>query len=876
MKSDRWPRLRPLLDRALELDADARRAYVLSLDGEDAELRDELERLLVEHESIASRTMPNAMELAVPAVADRLHEDAELDLARIGQSIGPYRLVRLLGAGGMGAVYLAERSEQGFTHEVALKVVRKALGSQSARDRFERERQILANLKHPGIALLFDGGQTSEGHSYYTMEYVDGETITEHCAHGAESVEARLRLLIQVAETLAYAHQNLIVHRDIKPSNVLVTADARVKLVDFGLAKLIDEHAMPSVTQTGLGPMTPIYAAPEQFLNKPTTVATDIYQFGALCFHVLTGCFPYRADPNDSLEWARAVVDDEPTRMTRASQQPAAVPELGRATMPPGLGRGIWRDLDAIVRKCLRKVPEQRYRSADALISDLRAVLTSRPVSARRAGPLYFAWRFVQRHPYAIATTVLAVSALAIVGMIALSQTFSAAEHAERAAREAEIRDVTREMLTDLLRVGPASGVASMPRSALEALDQGAKRTLDAVGSNPRHRAMAVAVLARSYVDSRHPQRARDLIQREMPSLSGLEGPDLIDINMILARATAELGEIDTSQRAAATAERIMDDIGVPPHSPQRLADAIVHVHLEKHAGKLIGAKEMAARLMSEFDLPGINETVEFRDLIVTYVSMFDTEDEDSSVDLFERAKRISTKHYGPDSPITLTDERSAISSDMEGSQKLDATRLLESQETRVRQAFGDQSIDYADVLVLKCERAFLIQDFAASASCWTKVLGIYEQVPDADYLIAIACDNVASSYMKLGQPAKALPYYERERVARSKNYPPNDRNVAHARLQIATTRCLLGDFDWATREWDDAMDDFVAAVGPLHPWEAFYAARLATCLLDGGRIESARSIMEKHGKLDPPRKDMSEADRKVVAAVWERLSQSH
>ena len=191
MKSDRWPRLRPLLDRALELDTDARLAFVRSLQGDEAELRPELERLLAEHASLARRTLPNAMELAVPAVAERLHEDAELDQARIGQTIGPYRLVRLLGAGGMGAGYLAERSDKGFTHQVARKVVRRALGTQWARDRFERERQILANLQHAGNAQLFDGGQTSEGQSYYTMEYVDGATITEYCAHHASSVEAR-------------------------------------------------------------------------------------------------------------------------------------------------------------------------------------------------------------------------------------------------------------------------------------------------------------------------------------------------------------------------------------------------------------------------------------------------------------------------------------------------------------------------------------------------------------------------------------------------------------------------------------------------------------------------------------------------------------
>jgi len=301
MKSDHWQRLRPLLDHALELERDARHGYLDSLDDVDGELRTELERLLAEHDGLGPQTVPNAMDLAAPAMAERANEDAALDEARVGQSIGPYRLRQLLGAGGMGAVYLAEHVDRGFTHAVALKVVRKALGSPSAGDRFERERQILANLKHPGIALLFDGGKTPEGQPFYTMEHVDGEPITDYCKHRSESTAGRVRLLLQVAVTLAYAHQNLVMHRDIKPSNVLVTSDGRVKLIDFGLAKLLDEHVMPTMTQTGLGPMTPVYAAPEQFEGKPVTAATDVFSLGVVCFEALTRRRPFGGGRPDEI-----------------------------------------------------------------------------------------------------------------------------------------------------------------------------------------------------------------------------------------------------------------------------------------------------------------------------------------------------------------------------------------------------------------------------------------------------------------------------------------------------------------------------------------------------------------------------------------------
>ena len=866
MKSDRWPRLRPLLDRALELDGDARRAYVASLDGEDADLRADLERLLAGHEALGGHTMPNAMQLAIPAVAERLHEDAELDQARIGQSIGPYRLVRLLGAGGMGAVYLAERSQDGFTHAVALKVVRKALGTQSARDRFERERQILANLKHPGIALLFDGGQTSEGQSYYTMEYVEGETITEYCDRRTDSVEARVRLLLQVAATLAYAHQNLIVHRDIKPSNVLVTADGHVKLVDFGLAKLIDEHTMPTMTQTGLGPMTPVYAAPEQFLNGATTVATDIYQFGVLCFAVLTGHLPYRADPHDNLRWARAVTEEEPLTLAHAA---SLLPEMD-VDCSPRRPRDLTRDLDAIVRKCLAKSPQQRYRTADALIADLEAFLVGHPVSAHPAGPLYFAWRFVQRWRFAVAASVLAFLTLAGVGIVAFMQSRAAAANAGRAAHEAEIRDVTREMLTNLLRVGPASAAAERPHSALEALDEGAERTFSALGANVKHRAIAVAVLAQSYLDTQHPQRARELVQREMPALSDLDDADLLDVYLVLARASAELGDTATSDAALAKADSLIAALGLPATSTQRLAAALVRVRRERHAGRLEEASDFLATLQRDFDVPATNESIEFADLL--RLSARTSGDEDASSALFLRAKQISTQRYGPGSPVALSDERDAIARDMQGSHHLDTDGLLRAQEERVRAAFGEDSIDYADLLDLRCESAAFAGRYAESVSCWKRVLATYERAPDAETLVAVICGNIASAYLQLARPAEALPYFERELAVRSKNYAPTEQNVIGSRLQIARTHCLMGDVDNAAREWAEAIDDYAASASPSHAGEAVHAARFAACLLDAGRVESARAVMERYGKVDPKRRDMAERDRAEVSVVWQRL----
>ena len=871
MKMERWLRLRPLLDQALELHGEARQRFLAAL-GDDNELRCDLERLLADHEKLGPQTAPNAFDLATPVLAERLNEDAELDQARVGQKIGPYRLVRLLGTGGMGAVYLAERFEAGFGQIVALKVVRKALAHQ-ARDRFERERQILAGLKHVGIAALFDGGETDEGQSFYTMEYVDGEAITDYCNHCADTVAARMRLLLQVATTLAYAHQNLIVHRDIKPSNVLVAADGRVKLVDFGLAKLLDEHAMPSLTQTGLGPMTPVYAAPEQFLNGPTTVATDIYQFGVLCFLVLTGGLPYRADPKDSLRWARAVTEDEPITLAQAARSPIPTGDSTHE-VPLRLLRQLTRDLDAIVRKALAKSPGQRYRSMDAMSTDLEAFLECRPISARRAGPLYFATRFVQRRRYAVGATVLAVIALTAVGIVALKQSLTAVQQSERAAREVEVRNVTRAMLTDLLRVGPASAAPQRPKSALEALDQGTERTLGVLGGNLQHRAIAVSVLAESYLELEHPQRARDLIEQTLPALNGqLDSmrTEVLQLDLLRARAAAELGDIGTSKRALDRAEIAIRALDLPEYSPSRLAAALVHVEIEEHEGSQEHVREIAAQLLRDNDRPGLNDTLEFAHLL--HVSAMQTDDESLSIELFERARKITASHYGEDSPASRAAQRWVIMRDLFGPHRLDTNRLLAEQETWARNTFGEQSLDYAELLRLRCEQAYGAHAYEEGVACWKKVLAIYEQAPDTEILVATVCDYIATDFLKLGQPANALPYYEREFALRSKEFAPSNREVLHSRIQIAKTRCMLGEIDRATRDWDEAMDAYVASAGPLRAWEAVYAAYFATCLLDAGRVESARSTMERHGKLDPPRMDMTEENRTYISGVWERLS---
>ena len=409
MDSSRWRRIDALFDAALELDDERRRELLAGED--DTGIRRAVERLLAleaEAESFLGKPVlarSTALD-AEPATSDRL----------VGGRVGPYRLLRLLGHGGMGSVYLAQR-EDDYRQEVAIKLVRRSLLSRQARRRLHAERQALARLEHPNVARLYDGGTTEDGLPYLVMERVEGMPIDRYCDHHRLTVRRRLELVLQVLAAIAHAHSHLRVHCDIKPSNILVTADGTAKLLDFGIAKLLnpEEQTEIAVTATGWRPMTLRYASPEQILGEPISTATDIYAVGLLLCELLCGRLPYSVAGSAQVEAGRVIVEQQPTRPslqvasarkssgreTAASRSPTsdAVAVLAgrRGSSPKELESQLRGDLDAIVLKAIRKQPERRYASAEAFADDLRRHLEARPVTARTGNLRYRVGRFLHR-----------------------------------------------------------------------------------------------------------------------------------------------------------------------------------------------------------------------------------------------------------------------------------------------------------------------------------------------------------------------------------------------------------------------------------------------------------------------------------------------
>jgi eukaryotic-like serine/threonine-protein kinase len=449
---DEWQVVSPYLDEALELSNEERSIWLSSLRKQNQDLADQLEMLLDEHRALSEEGFLEGHSVELPGA-----------VTLIGQTVGVYTLISQIGQGGMGSVWLAERHDGRFERRVAVKFLNIALIGRSGEERFKREGRILGLLVHPHIAELIDAGVSSAGQPYLILDYVEGDHIDLYCDEHRLDVRARIRVFLDVLGAVAHAHANLIVHRDLKPSNVLVRKDSQVKLLDFGIAKLLESEEAPGeatqLTVEGARPMTPDYAAPEQLLGGAITTATDVYALGVLLYVLLTGQHPAGVGPRSPAELVRAVVDTEPTRpsdlvvRSRTTSEITDVIASRRATTPDRLRRLLRGDLDTIVGKTMKKAPEERYSSVTALADDLRRYIRNEPISARPDTLSYRAAKFVRRNRTAVALATLAVAATTAGVMGTLIQSRTARVERDFAlaqlSRAEAVNDLNEFLLSD-------------------------------------------------------------------------------------------------------------------------------------------------------------------------------------------------------------------------------------------------------------------------------------------------------------------------------------------------------------------------------------------------------------------------------------------
>lgn len=562
MSPDRWQLVTALFDKAARLPIAQRDAFLVAACGTDTELLHEVRSLLEVHTDD-----PEYLEESALASHGDVLEDA-IEAQTREDRVGTYKLIRKIGAGGMGSVYLAERDDDAFRKQVAIKFIRGGTLRENAVKRFRRERQILARLEHPGIARLLDGGTTSKGTPYFVMEYVEGKLLLDYCDELGMGVRARIEIFLKVCEAVEYAHERLIVHRDLKASNILVDGAGNPKLLDFGIAKVLqpDEEGQLTITQTGLRQFTPDYASPEQIRGDQVTTATDVYSLGVLLYEMLTGRRPFRFHGQAPMEILNTLLEVDAVKPSTAvgrrveDGDKVIRPELvvwNRRTDLRTLTRTLSGDLDNITLKALAKKPEERYRTAAALANDLRAYLDGHVVTARQATLGYRFQKFLSRNTWQVAGGAALMLGLCGALGIAVWQSREAGVERMRAERHSrQSREMARALLFELyeaLREVP--GAADARRLLLDratrflddlsadAQSDGALRCelaegyrklatvqgdmrAENMGDRPAALASyqkAVRVLEGLTTDARHGERALVITLRTLPALSILQ-----------------------------------------------------------------------------------------------------------------------------------------------------------------------------------------------------------------------------------------------------------------------------------------------------------------------------------------------------------------
>jgi serine/threonine-protein kinase len=551
--AERWQRARSLFDLLVDTPRERWASRVEELCPDDVDVRREALEML-EADAAASGDLGTHFGERAPAIvaglAEEFEQAAEVTLKahapRSGQRVGPFALSRELGRGGMGAVWLAERADGAYEQQVAVKLIRAGWDAEEILQRFRAERQILAGLEHPNIARLLDGGVTADGKPWLALEYVDGVDLRAYCDARKATLGERLRLFRTVCEAVSHAHARLVVHRDLKPSNLLVTRDGQVKLLDFGIAKLVrasGEEGRAAISATRI--FTPEYASPEQVRGEVVTTAVDVYALGLLLYELLTGRRPYQAENSTPAAYERAILDVEPTRPSLAVTQidtaadaadgPATLASR-RASTPERLRSELRGDLDAIVLKALRKDPAQRYASVADFAGDVLAYLEARPVEARKGGWRYRASRFLERH--AVAASFATLALLGLAGGLAGSLWQAAEARRQRdvardeAAKSAEVVSFLKQLFraSDPFR-SDRTGV-----TARELLDQGVRRVRDEFATRPEVRAELLESMSDAYSGIGLPKESVPLAV-EVVELRRAGGPSLA-----LANALTSLG----------------------------------------------------------------------------------------------------------------------------------------------------------------------------------------------------------------------------------------------------------------------------------------------------------------------------------------------
>lgn len=814
----RWEDIDRLLSAALELPVDQRDAHVRGAAGEDAPLRDLVLRLLDRvHRGRQEELFPD--EGVVLAAFSSGGAPRELDVLPPGTVVGRYRIVERIGRGGMATVYEAERADGSYQQRVALKVLRRGLDTDDVIKRFLAERQILSSLSHPNIARLLDGGATESGLPFLVMELAQGEPITRWADNRNLDVRSRLHLFLGVADAVAAAHRQLVVHRDIKPSNVMVGADGRVTLLDFGIAKLLDRD--DDITRTGSTALTPEYASPEQLHGGAITTGTDVFQLGLLLRELLTGLPPHATgtDTGDPpLRPSRAALTE--FRGTRAPPDRA----LARSTTPERLARLLRGDLDIMVGKATRPEVADRYPSVDELAADVHRFLSGHPIAAHPESAAYRARKFIQRHPWFLQGTAAATLSLVSFVVTLTMQNIRVGRERDLARAASNRALATQEFLVNLLRTpDPTTSGATTQNPGLtvgEALERGRARIDSDLRSQPEVKSAILVAMGRTYTGLGRWLTADTLLResyRIMVELHGEGSPPVVPPLLALADnylVQREHGPADSLYHVA--------------------AEILAHGPPDSTIATILEAMSRTRRELGSLD---------------------------SSLALANRAVTIR-RALGDSTSEAYIGSLGALGFALRGAQRLDSAEAI--YRLVIRRMEQDSSANRQDLAIHHNNLAYLLRvkgDYAGAEASYRTALAITTEVLGPGHISTLQVrQNLANAIELAGRFDDAIAIAREQIAASEAQWPQGHWRVGSAYMGLGRAMMRYGRPADGVPLIDAGIRSFAQTIGPDHEWTHVARADLGGALVLSGADSRGRPVLmgalsalaRRDGRLSP------------------------
>lgn len=735
-----------------------------------------------------------------------------------GQRLGTYRIVRKLGSGGMGDVYLAERADEEYQQRVAIKLVRAGVFSPQVQGRLRTERQILATLQHPNIARLLDGGRAPDGTPYLVMEYIDGEPIDVYCDRRRLPLAERIELVRTVCSAVHYAHQNLIVHRDLKPNNILITSTGEPKLLDFGIAKLLDArysaHTL-AVTHVDYRVMTPAHASPEQVRGDVITTASDIYVLGVLLFELLSGRKPFQFVGSRLTDMERIICEQEPpapsSMIERTAQEsPEQLDDIvvRRSTTRARLQKDLRGDLDAIILMAMRKDAGRRYNSAEQLSADLGRHLTGQPVLATSDTWIYRTRKFVARHTLAVAISVAGILTLAAFAAITFIQAQRIAHERDVVAAERSRAEQVSSFLVELFELSDPSKSRGNQVTARELLDIGARRVSVGLADQPETRATLLGTIGRVYSSLGLYSDSVKLLEDALASRIAIYGPQheqVAEALLALGNALCEQGELDECEQRLQAALEMQQELAGRDAlviGPTLLA----HARLAQQRGALDIAERYYNESLGIYRRHGQERTSAAASAMNDLAGLYSYRgDYEKAETLYRAALDIDRNALGQDHPqVAMHVHDIAVTLQMQG--KLSEAEPLYVESTQMlRKVLGPQHPHTLDAL-----------------ANYGRFLRRSGDLARAEQVLA---DVLAS-----------------DRMARGARHA----FVGHDLVSLANIRLDRGAYADAERETREALSIYAETLPPEHPYVASALTGLGRAELGQGRIEDAAQTLRR------------------------------